>query len=103
MLLIRSPISPLEFKTGIGVAVPATLETEQPIPHTRTAIIDTITFPQGSEGDIIPVSEMHESLTKICDILDRSVSKWVVNTVHILAYLFISASVQCHRVWASQF
>ena len=41
--------------------------------------------------------------TKIHDILDSAVSKWVGHTAHILAYLFNSASGQHLEVWASEF
>ena len=42
----------------------------------------------------IPASKVHELLNKIHDILNNEVSKWVGNTHHILAYLFISACRQ---------
>ena len=41
--------------------------------------------------------------TRIHDILDRAVSKWVGNTAHILEYLFNSASRHYCEVWSSQF
>ena len=37
------------------------------------------------EGEISPVSEVYQLLTKIHDILDSAVSKWVGNTACILA------------------
>ena len=46
---------------------------------------------------------LHELFTKINDILNNAVSKWVDNTAHILAYLFNSAYSQCHELCASQF
>ena len=35
---------------------------------------------QGADGEIIPVSEVHDLLTKINDILERAVSNWVGKT-----------------------
>ena len=55
---------------------------------------------QGSEGGLIATLEVHELLTKIHDILENALCKWVSKTMHILAYLFNSASWQCHEVWA---
>ena len=37
------------------------------------------------------------------DILDNAMSKEVSNTVHILVYLFNSASRQCCEFWALQY
>ena len=48
-------------------------------------------------------SEVHELHTKIHDILDNSMSKLVGNTAHMLAFLFNSASRQCHDAWTLQF
>ena len=36
-----------DFQTGIIAAAPATLDTEQLISHTRTAVVDTIASLQG--------------------------------------------------------
>ena len=44
-------------------------------------------------------SEVHELLTKIYDILDKTVSKQVGNTAYILAYLLNFASMQHGQVW----
>ena len=52
---------------------------------------------------VIPVQEVLELLTKINDILNNAVSKWVVNIGHMLAFLFNSAFRQPHEVWASQY
>ena len=49
------------------------------------------------------MSEVHELLLRIHDILDKAVSKQVGNSAHILTYLFNSISRQHHEVWASQF
>ena len=76
------------------------LVTEQLISHTRTVLVDTTASPQGSDGRVIPVSEVHKLLTNIYDILDSEVSNWVGNRVHILAYLFNSTSRQLCEVWA---
>ena len=49
------------------------------------------------------MSEVHELLLRIHDILDSDVSKQVGNSACILAYLFNSVSRQDCEVWASQF
>ena len=49
------------------------------------------------------MSEVHELLLKVHDILDKAVSKQLGNSACILAYLYNSVSRQCHEVWASQF
>ena len=41
---------------------------------------------------VIPVLEMHELCTKIENILDKTVSKWVGNTDSILGHLSILLS-----------
>ena len=64
------------MQTGIAAATHATLDTEQLISHTRTALVDTITCIQGSKGELIPVSEL---LSKIHDTLDNAVSKQAGN------------------------
>ena len=77
-----------DFQTGIGVAAHATLDTEQLISHTWAALVDTGASLWGSNGGDVTVSEIHKPLTKIHDILDSAVSKWVCNTGNILAFLF---------------
>ena len=72
------------------------MEKEELTSLSRTVITDTIAFPQGSEGEVIPVSEVHKLLTKIHNILDMSISKQAGNTTCIFAYL--SASRQHHEV-----
>ena len=52
-----------------------TLNTEQLIPYSRISLVDTISSLQDSEGGGIPISEVHELLIKIHDILDDAVSK----------------------------
>ena len=42
--------------------------------HLRVAL-DTISSLPDSEGGVIPVSEVHELLIKVCDIVDNAVSK----------------------------
>ena len=92
-----------DFQTGIGVAAYPTMDTEQLISHTRTAVVDTIASLQDWEGNVIAASEVHELLTKIHDILDNTVPKWVGNTTHILACLFNSVLRQQCEVWGFQF
>ena len=50
------------FQTGIGTAAYATLDT-------RTALVETVPAVQVSDGEVIPISEVHELLIKIDDIL----------------------------------
>ena len=60
--------------------------------HTdQWSILLLCTSLQGSYGGVITDSEVHELLTKILDILDSTVPKWVGNSSCILAYLFKSA------------
>ena len=49
------------------------------------------------------VSEVHELLTKIHDILDSALSKWFGITAGILTYLFNSTSRYFHEIWTLQF
>ena len=44
----------------IGAAAYATLDMEQLISHTRTALVYTIALLQYSDGKVIPVVEVHE-------------------------------------------
>ena len=60
MLLIKRLKRVLYFQTGIGAAVCVTLDTEQLISHTCTVLVNTIASLQGSDGEIIPVSEVHQ-------------------------------------------
>ena len=92
-----------DFQTGVGAAAYATLDMEHVICHLWVALVDTLSSLPEAEGDVIPVSEVHELLLMIHDILDRGVSEQVGNLVPILAYQFNSVSRQCHAVWASQF
>ena len=70
------------------MVVHTTLDTEQIISHTGTALVDTFASLEGLEGGVIAASEVHELFTKIHDILDNALSKVVGNTSCILAYLF---------------
>ena len=92
-----------DFQTGIGAAAHATLDTEQLISHLQVALVDTFSSLPEAEGDVIPVSEVHELLLWIHGILDKAVSKQVGNSAHILAHLFNSVFRQHGEVWASQF
>ena len=84
------------------MAAHATLDPEQLISHTRTLLVDAITSLQCS-WEVTAASEVNELETKTPDILDNGISHWVDNAAHILAYLFNSASRQCHNDWTSQF
>ena len=64
-----------DFQTGIGATAHATLDTEQLISHLQVALVDTLSSLPKAEGDVIPVSEVHELLLQIHGILDKAVSK----------------------------
>ena len=87
----------------ISHAAHATLDTEQLISHLQVAIVDTPSSLPKAEGDVIPVSEVHELLLWIHDNLDKVICKEVGNSVCILAHLFNSVSRKHCEVWASQF
>ena len=93
----------LDFQTGAGATAHATFDTEQLISHLQVALVNTLSSLPEAEGDVIPVSEVHELLLWIHGILDKAVSKQVGNSAHILAHLFNSVSRQCDEIWASQF
>ena len=61
--------------TGIGGGAYATLDTEQLISHLRIVLVYTLCSVPDSEGGGKPVSEVHEVLLKVHDILDNAVSK----------------------------
>ena len=92
-----------DFQTGLGATAHATLDTEQLISHLQVALVDTLSSLPEAEGDVIPVSEVHELLLQIHGILDKAVSKQVGNSACILAHLFNSVSRQHQEVWAPQF
>ena len=91
------------IQTGIGIAGLATLDTEQFIFYSKTALVDMITSLGGSDVEVMLVSAVHELHAKIHDILDNAVSKLVGNTSSILANLFNSTSELPHEVWTLQF
>ena len=64
-----------DFQTGVGAAAHATLDTEQLISSLWVALVDTLSSLPEAEGDVIPVSEVHELLLWVHDILDKAVSK----------------------------
>ena len=92
-----------DFQTGLGATAHATFDTEKLISHLQVALVDTLSSLLEAEGDVIPVSEVHELLLQIHGILDKAVSKGVGNSACILAHLFNSVSRQHCEVWASQF
>ena len=63
------------FSTSIGAAVCANLDTVQLDYYTRTVLVDTVASQWSSDGEVIPVSEVHELLITIHGILDNTVSK----------------------------
>ena len=77
MLLFRRIISLSDFQTGIVEAAHTTLETEQSISHAIAPLIDTIASLQGSDGEFISVSKVHELYTTVHDIVDNALSKQV--------------------------
>ena len=64
-----------DFQTCVGAAEHATLHTEQLISCPWVALVDTLSSLPNAEGGVIPVSEVHELLLKVHDILDKAVSK----------------------------
>ena len=87
------------FQTGVGATAHATLDMEQLISCLRVVLVDTLSSLPNAEGGVIPVSEVHELLLKVHDILDKALG----NLSHILAYLFNSTSRQHCEVMPSQF
>ena len=64
-----------DFQTGVGAAAHDTFDTEQLISHLcLVALVDTLSSLAEAEGDVIPVSEVHELLLQIHGILDKAVS-----------------------------
>ena len=102
ILPVRRLISLSDIYTGIGASAYATLDTEQLISHTSAAPVDNIASLPVSDGGVIAASEVHALHTKIQDILDSAVSKWVGNMACILAYLFNSDSRLHNEIWALQ-
>ena len=74
-----------DFQAGIGAAAHATLDAEQFISGTRTVLVDTVVTVQGSGDDVIAALEVHEILSKIPDIMDNAMSKWIGNMACIFA------------------
>ena len=64
-----------DFQTGLGVSAHTTLDTEQLISCLQVSLVDTFSSLPKAEGDVIPVSEVHELLLQIHGILDKAVSK----------------------------
>ena len=62
---MKADQSLLDFQTGVGATAHATLDTEQLISHLQVALVDTLSSLPKAEGDIIPVSEVHELLPQI--------------------------------------
>ena len=92
-----------DFQTGLGATAHAILDTEQLISPLQVALVDTLSSLPEVEGDVIPVSEVHELLLWIHGNLDKAVFKRVGNSACFLAHLFNSVSRQHQEVWASQF
>ena len=64
-----------DFQTGVGAAAHATLDMEHLISCLWVALVDTLSSLPDAEAGVILVSEVHELLLKIHDILDKAVSK----------------------------
>ena len=60
-------------------------------------LYDTVATVQGSDEEVISVSDLHELLTKIHYIWHDALSKQDGNKAHFSAYLFDSAFKQCHK------
>ena len=73
-----------DFQIGIGGAAYATLNTYWLISYTRAALFGTTVSLKVCDTGVVTASEMHVLLTKIHDILDSAVSKWVGNMAYIL-------------------
>ena len=101
MLLIRRLIR--EFLSNIGTAAHTTSDAEQVIYHTRTALVDTIASPQVLMEGLFQIQKCIKLLTKICDIQDNAVPKWVGNMLHIFTYLLNFAFRQHSEVRALHF
>ena len=100
----RTDQSLSDFQPDIGSAAHVTLNTEQLISDTRTALVDTIASLQHSDCAVIIAPELHELLTKVHDILKSAVSKQIGNMACILSYVvFNFASRKLCKVWASWF
>ena len=76
-----------DIQNGIGAGAHDTLDAEHLISDTRTVLVGTLPL-CGFDGEVFPVSEVHNLLTKIHDILENTVSTLVCNTACILAYIF---------------
>ena len=72
-----------DFQNGTGVANHSMMQAEHLISHTRSAALDTINSLHGSDGEIILVSEVHDVPNIICDLLNKSLFKWVGNITDI--------------------
>ena len=64
-----------DFQTGVGAAAHATHDTEQLISHLQIALVDTLSSLPGADRGVTPVSEVHELLLRIHDILEKAVLK----------------------------
>ena len=64
-----------DFQTGLGATAHATLDTEQLISHLQVALVDTLSSLPEVEGNVIPVSEVHELPLQIHGISDKAVFK----------------------------
>ena len=64
-----------DFQTGVVGTAHATLDREQLISHLQVALDDTLSSLPEADRGIIPVSEVHELLLKIHDILDKNITK----------------------------
>ena len=76
-----------DFETGNCPAAHATLDKEQLIFLIKTALVDTVTSLQGSDGEAVSVSEMHKLLTKIHYIVDSAVFNGLVMQL-VFEYIF---------------
>ena len=76
------------FQTAISAAAHAIYETEQLIFDIIIAVVGGFTSLQGSDGEVIQVSAMHDSHK----IHDKAVSKLVENMACILTFPFNKSS-----------
>ena len=65
----------------------------------HTSLVHTAASLQGSDGEFIPVSEVHELHDRSYDIVDNSVSQLFGNTAGILSYVLILLPGSVVKSW----
>ena len=57
----------------------------------------------GSDGEDVPVSEIHHLLNKMHEFHEKALSKWVSDTANALPFFLSTLHGKVYEVWASQF